>query len=653
MNMSEEQLLQVIARTVAAALQQAGMAQGQGGGNGGHGGGEGGRGGYGGSPKKLIDTKSIRIRDFDGEQSKWEAWAHSFKSAIRSACPEVLVTMEEAEKMTLTATDDNLEEVEEIEKKSGEMYNILSQYCTGEALNVIKGITSFQGFHAWQKLYRKYNPKTMARAIRLMTDVTGPKPVKEIREVEAAITLWETRVTKLHAEFNETMSPTMKIAILTGMMPTAIQDYVYTNVDDNTQYQAVVDKIRTWAGNKTAMMNGPVPMDIGEVSWDKSWDETYAEWEEAEVQAVGPNTQCHRCGGWGHMARECATEAKGKGKGNDSKGKGKGKGNDSKGKGKGKGDDGKGKGKGYQGTCWTCGKVGHKSHECRSRSAYSVEEEIVEEADVGGVWTIGNVEVQDETKVPELVEAPPGLDATWTRVRKGARLINWGPPRAETEHGCSNPDMCRDGGCRNPGKAEIKHECRNPNMCRDGDCRNPGKNMFEMLKDDGEEEDENGESIHSEWKMNRRHDVPIGAVRAASSKPKLSRESRMKFNVAKVQKPLASAVKVVEAGNRISMGPKPEDNFIENSVTGEKIGLRVEKGTFVFDVEFKDGEAGTITLDSGAGVNVWPENVQKNIPMLPKDPRLRMTAANGSEIPNLGMKMIEFRGCETGFTGRV
>ena len=29
--------------------------------------------------------------------------------------------------------------------------------------------------------------------------------------------------------------------------------------------------------------------------------------------------------------------------------------------------------------------------------------------------------------------------------------------------------------------------------------------------------------------------------------------------------------------------------------------------------------------------------------MLPRDPRLRMTAANGSEIQNLGVKMIEFR----------
>ena len=116
--------------------------------------------------------------------------------------------------------------------------------------------------------------------------------------------------------------------------------------------------------------------------------------------------------------------------------------------------------------------------------------------------------------------------------------------------------------------------------------------------------------------MFRKIEVPVGAVKAADYKPKLSRESKMRFNVANFQKPLASAAKVVEAGNKISMGPNPEDNFIEKSTTGERIGLRVEKGTFVFDVEFKDGEAGTITLDSGAGVNVWPMDVQNGVSML-------------------------------------
>ena len=148
----------------------------------------------------------------------------------------------------------------------------------------------------------------------------------------------------------------------------------------------------------------------------------------------------------------------------------------------------------------------------------------------------------------------------------------------------------------------------------------------------------------------KRHDVSIRAVEKCGMK---SRESGMKFNVANVQKPLASAAKVTQAGNRISMGPKPEDNFIQNVDTGDKIELRVEKGTYVFDVEFQNGEVGTITLDSGAGVNVWPETMQKQVPMMPKDPRLKMTAANGSDIENLGTKIIKFRGIETGFRRRA
>ena len=39
--------------------------------------------------------------------------------------------------------------------------------------------------------------------------------------------------------------------------------------------------------------------------------------------------------------------------------------------------------------------------------------------------------------------------------------------------------------------------------------------------------------------------------------------------------------------------------------------------------------------------------------MLPRDPRLRMTEANGSEIQNLSVKMIEFRGVEPDFRRQV
>ena len=464
------------------------------------------------------------IRDFDGSPSGWEKWVHAFKSAMRSANPGVLEFMNEAEKMTTEAKDDNLDSTmaaAEVKKMSGELYNILSQYCTGEALTIVRGVTTFEGFVSWQRLHKKFSPKTMARAIRLMTEVASPKAVREFQEVEEAITSWENKVKKLESEYGEKLSDTMKTAIVTGMMLASIQDFVYTNVDETTRYQAVVDKLRSWAGNNLAMMSGPVPMDVGEVH-GKQWAAETEDWEGTDVQAVGAGTQCHRCGGWGHMARECPTSpGKSKGKGKDyggyvgfkGKGKGMAKGGGDKGfGGGGKGGDIKGKGKGYQGTCWTCGVVGHKSSEClQHRPANSVEDDVGGavshvEVDVGGVWMIGAVEAK------EIVEAPPGL-----------------------------------GGC---GGQRRRIET---------------SNRFEVL---AREEDD--------WKLipGRRARgtmvLDVGAVDDQSPKTGMSRESAMRFNVAKVQKPLASAAKGVEAGNRISMGPNPCDNYIENASTGER-----------------------------------------------------------------------------------
>ena len=52
-------------------------------------------------------------------------------------------------------------------------------------------------------------------------------------------------------------------------------------------------------------------------------------------------------------------------------------------------------------------------------------------------------------------------------------------------------------------------------------------------------------------------------------------------------RPLASAAKIIEQGNRIVFDPLPEKSYIENVETGEKMLLKRRKGVFVLDVGSK------------------------------------------------------------------
>ena len=122
---------------------------------------------------------------------------------------------------------------------------------------------------------------------------------------------------------------------------------------------------------------------------------------------------------------------------------------------------------------------------------------------------------------------------------------------------------------------------------------------------------------------------------------KMTRTSAIEFNVAEVRKPLASAGMMVKSGNRVVLDQ--DGTFIENKSTGERMEVMVKDETFVFDVELTNGESEVITLDSGAGVPVWPRGRCEDVTMMPMKEGLRMCAANGTPITNLGRKLIKFR----------
>ena len=131
---------------------------------------------------------------------------------------------------------------------------------------------------------------------------------------------------------------------------------------------------------------------------------------------------------------------------------------------------------------------------------------------------------------------------------------------------------------------------------------------------------------------------------------RVTRESFMRFHEADCKKPLASAVKVAKAGNRVIMDEN--GGIIENKQTGEKMSMRIENETYVYDVQLEDGSVVTVTMDSGAGCSVWPRGKPAGKSVLePKKPGMRMTAANGTDIGYYGQRTIRFRGIDaSGFT---
>ena len=81
----------------------------------------------------------------------------------------------------------------DVEKTSGEIYDILCTLCKGEALAIVRSETGMQGFVAWQQLHLEYSPRTIARAMMSMTEVIQPPKITALKDFETAVRAWEEK----------------------------------------------------------------------------------------------------------------------------------------------------------------------------------------------------------------------------------------------------------------------------------------------------------------------------------------------------------------------------------------------------------------------------------------------------------------------------
>ena len=71
---------------------------------------------------------------------------------------------------------------------------------------------------------------------------------------------------------------------------------------------------------------------------------------------------------------------------------------------------------------------------------------------------------------------------------------------------------------------------------------------------------------------------------------KENKKMRLRFQVADVRKPSMSVQRIIEKGDRVSFGPKPGENCIENMQTGFRLPLvNNGRGSYQLEVNFVGG----------------------------------------------------------------
>ena len=126
---------------------------------------------------KVFDLRHLKYTIFDNTPWKYDDWAFSFKWAIRSANCDAYKLLTHVER----------------EVRAWKAFPHRFTACCVKRARGTHCLTfvRFDDMHrltAWQQVYKKYNPKTVARATRLVGAATHHLKVKELKHVEAAMT---------------------------------------------------------------------------------------------------------------------------------------------------------------------------------------------------------------------------------------------------------------------------------------------------------------------------------------------------------------------------------------------------------------------------------------------------------------------------------
>ena len=567
------------------------------------------------STKEILNGAT----NFGGKEEQWADFEFQFLNVVRSKQPTVAKVIEWVGKQKEFDTDDvqlefNFDDPEELNSVGIELYEILALLVQGDALTLLRNDAERNGLKSWHKLTKKYNPRNPGRGLIALIQVVTPGRAKNYNELPNMIEKWEGLVTQMERDYNETMSDKMRAAILTGMCPHDLQEMVFQQMGETTEYKGVKERITSIIANRQATQQ-PKPMVIGELD-DSYWKQGY--WCQEQEGKTEEEAGEEREG-------EESLNYYGKGKGGYEKGKGKGK----------SGDKGKGKGK----QCYNCGQEGHFARDGKCglankgkgnnkgwNSGWGQKGGGYEAGKgwnnsygkgVGKSWGTGNQYHHSNSHYQNNLANSGALNLCsideeperWTTVTRR----RWGA----TKHEFRKP-VFYDSEPRHQGNGDHQH---NGVLQHCGEHQHNGEHQCRG------EHQHNGEPHH---KIERRH---YNMLRDNRFRELLERENDNYDDLEEANEENGEEqIDTPFRGTRPSEGHAPINVLYEEEEVNELNQGALEWTRF------------EVVMDSGAAAPVAPKTMASWIPIVPSEGSKRgqhYIAANGERIPNLGERTLD------------
>ena len=524
-----------------------------------------------------VKPKDLMPKDWAGDVGDAQGFSEfAFKLLgwMRSAYEnggQMLMAVDAMDTYDYDSVETAATSVQEADRAKKDLYAIMSRTMGGKAHVIVKNTVSGDGFEAWHKVLREYDPRGALDKNAAYAQVAAPeRRAKSDEELKDYLAQWEAAVTKYEVRWQQLPEET-KVNAVKAIIPHQLLENRFRGATGLT-YVRIKRDIENYLNDKPQMPEKHVRVPAAHSKLDRSgpvdMDTSVLE-DQFDVNAFG---QWHAPKGAWSSGK--GTGKKGAGKGDKGAGKGQGKpGWSPKGKGKGKSSDGKGSGKGPGGAadnrqCYNCGGWGHIAARCptwNQNSLNTLEEEPAtpdDLHDLGADW-------QEEQDVPCWTMMSEDEYIMWERVHKAR------PKSSSTGAG----DLSAVGRCGDDKELNVvetrgrwvKIAATVDSAAAETVCP---PNMLPMVQP-------------IPGKHERFYVAANGArIKDQGEKPVEFKttegyDRKVKFRVANVMKPLISVNRINEAGDDVVFkGPQPHIKCKD----GRIINLRKERGVFVLDM---------------------------------------------------------------------